>query len=97
MFSATRALLDQHIKDCRDDRARTAQNFSEATQKIDKLENKIDVSLSQRERQHQENQAKLDRIMRVIWMGTGGVGLLAFLTSDWGRNLLSMLQHGVQQ
>ena len=87
----TRALLDAHTNDCRDDRERTAMQFNAVITKIDKLEGKFEDSARRREAQHAENQMKLDRLSRLVYMAAGAVTLVGFLFSDYGRAALELI------
>jgi hypothetical protein len=89
--SGIRLLLDTHIKDCKDDRERTGSQFLEVSRKLDKLETKIETNAVEREKQHSENQTKLDKLSKLIYMAVGAISLLGFLFSDTGHGLLHLL------
>ncbi len=98
MFTgSTRALLEQHISDCREDRERTADQFGKTADKLDKLEEKFEKYIERQDGQHEESQGKLDKLQKVIYMAAGGVALLGFLFSDHGHGLLALLSGGKPQ
>lgn len=107
MFSGTRALLDQHIRDCIEDRKATADRFNATSLKLDKLEDKLDRKFDEvaqrNDAQHRDNQRKIDEVSGangkkidkltwVIGLASGGAAILAFLASDYGQGFLRLLE-----
>jgi hypothetical protein len=91
----TRALLDAHLRDCRDDRARTAEQFNAATAATRELRDEYrrhseEVRTAQEQR-HAENQKKLNQIQRLIYMAAGAVAVLGYLFSDQGHWLVAII------
>lgn len=91
MMFGTRALLDQHMRDCREDRERTAEQFGSTSVKLDKLEDKFERYMSSQQQQHEENQDKLDSVKRLIYMAMGAVTVIGLLFSPPGQALMRVL------
>lgn len=91
----TRSLLEAHIRDCREDRVRTAQQFNEAATAVRDLKEEFSRHSSEnrdlQDRRHSENQAKLDKLQRVVYMAAGAIAVLGFLFSDYGHGLVVLL------
>ena len=83
MFS-TRALLDQHQRDCREDRERTAGQFSQVSDRISALDTKIDKLDEKNDRKHAENVNNINKVLRYIWIAMGMFAMLSFLISHDG-------------
>lgn len=92
MFAGAKGLILAHIQECEANRRAADEQFSRLAAKTDKLETKLDKLEERREQQHAENLASFSEIRRIIYLGAGGVGLLAFLTSSWGTGLLELLR-----
>ncbi len=77
MIFTTRAILDQHIRECREDRARTSDQFKYIVERVERLDAKTD-------KRHDENRAQLDKILRYIWLAMGMFAMMSFLISHDG-------------
>lgn len=92
MLFGTRAILDQHQRECREDRERTHAQFQSIERRVDQVETKIDRLGDKNDQRHDENRQKLDKVLRYIWIATGMFAMLSFLLShDGSASVVGML------